>query len=70
MFLNFSESPLVLYENNLEAVNMKSTPIIIIYRSYFGKLFLVWKNPGMAGDNFQQPLQYTLHSDQQYSTLN
>jgi hypothetical protein len=28
------------------------------------------KNPGMAGDNLQKALQYTLHSDQYYSALN
>ncbi len=56
MYLNFLESTPVLYLNNLEAVNVKSTPISIIYRSYFGKLFWFGKNPGMAGDNFQQPL--------------
>ncbi len=28
------------------------------------------KNPGVQGVNFQKPLQYNLHSDQLYSTLN
>ncbi len=28
------------------------------------------KNPGMAGDNLQKALQYSLHSDQFYSALN
>ncbi len=27
------------------------------------------KNRGTARDNFQKPLQYTLHSDQKYSAL-